>query len=206
MCPYFFDTIKVIMKKLFVLGIALFFCLFYTGCSWVTTPPIIPDDGGMDEYDPQFISLLNELNTLSKLMSYLKDSTQYGIHIGIYTPYEFFLKKEGDCADYSVFSCYVLHYHNYVVNSVKIDFFNEFSDHVITVFAHKNTDQYPGYTLAKYGYISGRNIYPTGYFNTLDTIEDCVYNFTKWPEGEGYIVKSYEVHPWNYCGYRTMAR
>jgi len=43
------------MKKLFVLGIALFFCLFFAGCSWVTTPPIIPDNGGMDEYDPQFI-------------------------------------------------------------------------------------------------------------------------------------------------------
>jgi len=181
------------MKKLFVLGIALFFCLFFVGCSWVTAPTIIPDNGGMDEYDPQFISLLNELDTPpSKLMSYLKDSTQYGIHIGIYTPYDFFLKKEGDCADYGVFSCYVLHYHNYVAYSVRIDFFNVFSDHVITIFAH--------------GYISGRNIYPTGYFNTLDTIEDCVYNFTKWPEGEGYTVKSYEVYPWNYFSYRTITR
>jgi len=42
------------MKKLFVLGIALFFCLFFVGCSRVTTPPIISDNGGMDEYDPQF--------------------------------------------------------------------------------------------------------------------------------------------------------
>ena len=194
------------MKKLFVLGIALFLCLFFVGCSWVTAPTIIPDNGGMDEYGPQFISLLNELDTPSKLMSYLKDNTQYGTHIGIYTPYEFYLKKEGDCADYAVFSCYVLHYHNYVVYSVKIDFSNEFLNHVITVFEHKNTDQYLGYTLAKYGYISGRNIYPIGYFDTLDTIEDCVYNFTKWPEGEGYIVKSYEVYPWNYCSYRTRTR
>ena len=196
------------MKRLFVLGIVLFFCLFFVGCSWVTPSLFIPDNGGMDEYDPQFIALLNELNTPSKLMSYLKDSTQSVPHIGRYTPYEFFLKKEGDCADYSIFSCYVLHYHNYVVYSVRIQFFNEFSGHVITVFAHKNTDidQYPGYTLAKYGYISGRNIYPTGYFDTLDTIEDCVYNFTKWPEGEGYIVKSYKVNPWNYFSYRTIAR
>ncbi len=51
------------MKKLIVLGIVLFFCLFFTGCSWVTAPTIIPDNGGMDEYDSQFISLLNELNT-----------------------------------------------------------------------------------------------------------------------------------------------
>jgi len=39
------------MKKLFVLGIALFFCLFFVGCSGVTTPTVIPDNGGMDEYD-----------------------------------------------------------------------------------------------------------------------------------------------------------
>ena len=38
------------MKKLFVLGIVLFFCLFFVGCSWITTPPVIPDNGGMEEY------------------------------------------------------------------------------------------------------------------------------------------------------------
>jgi PBP1b-binding outer membrane lipoprotein LpoB len=32
------------MKKLFVLGIALFLCLFFVGCSRVTTPPVIPDN------------------------------------------------------------------------------------------------------------------------------------------------------------------
>ena len=48
----------------------LFFCLFFVGCSWVTTPTVIPDNGGMDEYDSQFISLLNELNTPSKLHRY----------------------------------------------------------------------------------------------------------------------------------------
>ena len=60
------------MKKLFVLGIALFFCLFFVvGCSWITTLLIVPDNGGMDKYDPQFISILNELNTSSKLLNFL---------------------------------------------------------------------------------------------------------------------------------------
>lgn len=45
------------MKKISVLGIVLFLCLFFAGCSCVITPPIIPDNGGMDEYDSQFISL-----------------------------------------------------------------------------------------------------------------------------------------------------
>ena len=50
------------MKKLLILGVVLFFCVFYVGCGEVTTPTVIPDNGGMDEYDSQFISLLNELN------------------------------------------------------------------------------------------------------------------------------------------------
>ena len=45
------------MKKLFVLRIALFFCLFFVDCSWATVPLFIPDNGGMDEYDSQFIAL-----------------------------------------------------------------------------------------------------------------------------------------------------
>ena len=57
------------MKKLFILGIALFFCLFFVGCSWVTAPTVIPDNGGVDEYDSQFISLLNELNNPLELLN-----------------------------------------------------------------------------------------------------------------------------------------
>jgi hypothetical protein len=56
------------MKKITVLGFALFFCLFFIGCSRITTPPVIPDNGGMDEYNPQFISLLNKLNTPLELL------------------------------------------------------------------------------------------------------------------------------------------
>ena len=59
------------MKKYFVLGMVIFFCLFFVGCSWVTTPPVIPDNGGMDEYDSQFISLLDELNTPLELLFFL---------------------------------------------------------------------------------------------------------------------------------------
>ena len=49
----------------------LFFCLFFVGCIGVTTPPIIPDNGGMDEYDSQFIALLDKLKTPSELLIFL---------------------------------------------------------------------------------------------------------------------------------------
>jgi len=86
------------MKKLFVLGIALFFCLFFVGCSWVTPSLFIPDNGGMDEDDSQFIALLDKLNTPLKLITFLS-TCHYEEHDGAYTPYEFYIGKEGDCVD-----------------------------------------------------------------------------------------------------------
>ena len=64
-----YNTVKVNTKKLFVLGIVLFFCLFLVGCNWIITPTIISDNGGMDEYDPQVIALLDKLNTPLKLLN-----------------------------------------------------------------------------------------------------------------------------------------
>ena len=112
------------MKKLFVLVMVLFFCLFFAGCSWITTPPIIPDNGGMDEYDSQFISLLDKLNTPLELITFLS-TCHYDEHDGAYTPYEFYIGKEGDCVDFSIFSCYVLNYHDYTVYSVPIFFLKD---------------------------------------------------------------------------------
>lgn len=79
------------MKKLFVLGIALFFCLFFAGCSWVTPSLFIPDNGGMDEYDSQFISLLNELNTPLRLLVFLS-TCHYWEQLGTHP---IFLNREG---------------------------------------------------------------------------------------------------------------
>jgi hypothetical protein len=194
------------MKKLFILGIALFFCLFFVGCSWVTTPPIIPDNGGMDEYDSQFISLLNELNTPLELLNFLSTCHYNKEHNGVYTPYEFYIMKEGDCTDFGIFSCYVLNYHDYMVYSVPIYFLNESAGHLITVFEYKDTDVnwYWGSTLGKYGFIEVWDFFSSA-TPALDSIEACVDCYMGfW--GDTYTLASYEVHPWNYCYYRTIAQ
>ncbi len=192
------------MKKLFVLGIALFFCLFFVGCSWVTAPLFIPDSGGMDEYDSQFISLLNELKNPLKLLNFLS-TCHYEEHDGAYTPYEFYNKKEGDCVDFSIFSCYVLHYHDYNVYSVPIFFLNESSGHLLTVFEYKDTDAdwYWGSTMDKYGVINVKSLFGS-VSPALNSIEACVDLYMlRWENI--YTLESYEVNPWNYCGYRNMA-
>ncbi len=58
-------------KKYYFVILFLVLAIFFAGCSWVTTPPIIPDNGGMDEYDSQFISLLDKLKTPSELLVFL---------------------------------------------------------------------------------------------------------------------------------------
>jgi len=197
--------IKETMKKLFVLGIALFFCLFFVGCSWITAPPIIPDNGGMDEYDSQFISLLDKLKTPSELLYFLS-TYHYEDHGGAYTPYEFYIKGEGDCVDFGIFSCYVLHYHDYNVYSVPIFFLNESAGHLLTIFEYKDTDAdwYSGSRMDKYGVIDVSCLL-SSVSTPLDSIEACV-NFYIDILGDSYALASYEVNPWNYCGYRTIAQ
>jgi len=164
------------MKKLFVLGIALFFCLFFVGCSWIITPTIIPDNGGMDEYDSQFISLLNRLNTPLALITFLS-ICHYKEHDGAYTPYEFSIEKEGDCVDFGIFNCYVLHYHDYNVYSVPVFFLYDYESagHLLTVFEYKDTDLdwYWGSTLDKYGVIDVSSLL-FSVSPALDSIEACV--------------------------------
>jgi len=193
------------MKKYFVLGMVIFFCLFFVGCSWVTTPPVIPDNGGMDEYDSQFISLLDELNTPLELLFFLS-TCHYKEHEGAYTPYEFYIGKEGDCVDFSIFSCYVLHYHDYNVYSVPIFFLNESAGHLLTIFEYKDTDAdwYWGSKLDKYGVIDVSSLF-NSVSTALDSIEACVESYVDFL-GDSYTLASYEVHPWNYCGYRTITQ
>ena len=193
------------MKKLFVLVMVLFFCLFYAGCSWVTIPPVIPDNGGMDEYDSEFISLLNELNTPLKLLNFLS-TCHYKEHDGAYTPYEFYNKREGDCVDFSIFSCYILHYHDYKVYSVSIFFLNESEGHLLTIFEYKDTDTdwYLGPRIDKYGVIDVSSLF-TSVSTALDSIEACVNSYVEFL-GDSYTLASYEVNPWNYCGYKAIDR
>lgn len=202
-----FNAIKANIKKITVLGSALFFCLFFVGCSWVTTPSVIPDNGGMDEYDSQFISLLNELNTPLELLNYLS-TCHYKEHDGAYTPYEFYNMKEGDCVDFGIFSCYVLHYHEYNVYSVPIFFLNESESagHLLTVFEYKDTDAdwYWGSTLDKYGVIDVSSLF-SSVSPALNSIEACVNAYINFLGGS-YTLASYEVNPWNYCGYRAITQ
>jgi len=200
------------MRK-FLLSFVIFFLSFIclVGCEGITIPYFsqVPEDGGMDQYDSQFISLKNELNDPLKLENWLQQNTQWVYHLWLYTPYEFYLKKKGDCADYAVFNCYILNYHGYDTYSVQITYKNilKHPQHVIAVFKN-NRDWYSG-TLYEYSFFSVDKLRINGepLNHPLKTIKDCVEydtevnNYYLDSDEEKYEIKKYEIHPWYYFSY-----
>jgi len=61
-----------------------------------------------------------------------------------------------------------------------------------------------GSTLDKYGVIDVSSLFGS-VSPALNSIEACVNSYIDLL-GDSYTLASYEVRPWNYCGYRTMAR
>jgi len=89
---------------------------------------------------------------------------------------------------------------------VPIFFLNESAGHLLTVFEYKDTDAdwYWGSTLDKYGVIGVSSLF-SSVSTSLDSIKDCVDCYIELL-GDAYTLASYEVNPWNYCGYRTIDR
>jgi hypothetical protein len=56
----------------------------------------------------------------------------------------------------------------------------------------------------KYGVIDVSSLF-SSVSPALNSIEACVNSYIDFL-GDSYTLARYEVHPWNYCGYRTMAR
>jgi len=224
------------MRKFFILSMTLFVCfLSLTACDGVTTPstsyPTVPDDGGMGSNDPQFISLLNQLDNPQKLQQWLEKNIKYKEHDGKYTPYEFYLFREGDCGDYACFVCYILNYHDYDVNFVGMQASD--SGHGIAVFKNKNKEitfyeslTYFNIDFSEYSYFSvdelciGISHWPTlNYdssfqdivmlsafqkqrFSILSTIEDCVTDCDE--SFSETVFTSYEIFDWNYFNFRSI--
>jgi hypothetical protein len=58
--------------------------------------------------------------------------------------------------------------------------------------------------LDKYGVIDVSCLF-SSVSTSLNSIEACVNSYIDFL-GDSYALASYEVNPWNYCGYRTTAR
>jgi len=192
------------MKRILVFSMLLFLSLlFFVGCdsSYPTVPDTFPDDGGMGSYDSQFISVINSLDDPWKLNVWLDENVQYNADDIVYTPYDFYIHQEGQCADYSIFNCFVLHYHDYVVHNVQVYFIPEpelSSSHAITVYETKAEDaaEYWFWKWDKYGYLSVNEFNPGGVGKDFNSIEDCVNHYMS--KNSKYKYSHHVIHPWNH--------
>ena len=72
------------------------------------------------------------------------------------------------------------------------------------IHIHIHTDWYWDPTLDKYGVIDVSSLF-SSVSPALDSIKACVNAYIDFL-GDSYTLTSYEVNPWNYCGYRTIGR
>jgi len=193
-------------KLIFSLLILYLFLLF--GCTPISLPPsssviqpinsseTLPDNGGMNIYDENFISIKNTLDTPQKISYYMIDYFTYKIHNGIWNPYELFLNKWGDCADFATFGCYIAHFNGYETYQVS-EILQGSNGHLIAVYRLDN-DQYV-YTDNQYYIDQDYDYYwETGkekYFYSIEEIIEYEKNF--WSDTPHPLI-DYKIYPWNY--------
>jgi len=201
-----FEKIK---RKYFFVIIFLILAIFLTDCNGggIVTPSTttVPENGGMDEYDPIFVNLLEELDTPKKICDYMEENFTYKNHDGKWTPYELYLSEWGDCGDFATFGCYFAHYHGYETYFIRAWYSDDLS-HGIAVYVYEN-GHYEFSSNTEYFY---HDCSYTGWSVPIGSdswhkicclsIEDVVEIFST----KIHNIIRYEVNPWNYFDYRTI--
>jgi len=136
---------------------------------------------GLYQDDPEFVNLVNALDSPKKIVKYMEDNFNYRLIWGPNSPYQTYLSKEGLCADYAVFACFIANFHGYECFHVGISWTNGKS-HAITVY---NMGDYYTYS-SVYLYFDKR----------FNSIEECVNHCTS--TYIGYNLSFYEVYNWDY--------
>ena len=105
------------MKKVILLIIVI---ILLTGC------------GGSDQLynisnfilpnDVEFLNLIGRLDTPEKTCKYMNDNFEYESNLIILTPYQLSIIKKGCCDDFSLFTTFIAHYHNYETYQILIKF------------------------------------------------------------------------------------
>jgi len=149
----------------------------------------IPDISGIGLYqeDPEFVNLVYQLDSPKKICQYMEKYFSYKVLNGPHSPYQTYLLKEGDCADYAVFANCIAHFHGYESYHVLIEWTNG-TYHSIVV-----------YDMGDHYIYSSNYLYFSQLFNSIEAfINHCTSSYA------GYILSKYEVFDWNYYNYRNI--
>jgi len=102
------------MKKI-ILSIVIL--IFLAGCSGLYNLSnfVLPND-------PEFLNLIEELNTPKKTCQYMPDNFEYESNSIALSPHQLFIIKKGDCDDFKNWAIYFPNYHGYKVYQILIEF------------------------------------------------------------------------------------
>lgn len=144
---------------------------------------------GLYQDDPEFINLVNTLNSPKKIGQYMEDNFNYKALSGPHSPYQTYLSKEGDCADHAVFACAIANFHGYECFYIIMNWTCG-ACHAIAV-----------YNMGGYYTYSSNYLYFDQYFNSIEEcVNHCASTYIGYIEGN---LSSYETYSWDYYNYRT---
>jgi len=141
---------------------------------------------GLYQKDPIFIDLVYKLNCPDKIVQYMEENFEWELHNGSYSPYQFFLKKYGDCGDFACFSCHLANFHGYDCQHIYLKW-QANGGHSICVYSFDNFYTY-----------SSNDRYFTGPF---ESVEACVNHCRLRFSNDLYYYKIYDC---DYYGYRNI--
>lgn len=121
------------MKKIILLIIIL---VFLTGCG------IFNLDGWVWPDDPEFLALIQELDTPYKISQYMRNNFTIEVHY-YYAPNPYTLWKtgKGDCNDFATFGIFIANYHGYETYQIHIITQGDKESHFVAVYV-ENTLSY----------------------------------------------------------------
>jgi len=174
-----FLILGIIMRKTKIIILLIFISIFLTGCcgNFVC---------GLDKFvlpdDIEFVQLIAELDTPSKIGSYMWQNFVYEYHpYGLLTPYQLYKSKKGDCNDFSHFATYMAYCNGYEVYQIRIKFKNRNINHWLGIYKE---GQY-------YTFSSNNFYYITRFLNFKDIVNYYCYTASRvWREYEVYDYQS----------------
>lgn len=184
-CILIMKIIALVLSLMFLVGCTgLFSDLFFDNVFMF----VVPDNGGMNEYDSGFVSLLSSLDTPSKIANYMQNNFVFKLHDGRWLPYEMYKYKWGDCGDFATFMLYFANYHGYNVKRCRFKMIDSI-EHAIVVFDWGNYFTY-----------SSDQYYFNAHFSSIwNIIKDCD-KYYKWNVD---YTEPYKLENWNWFLYKN---
>ena len=132
----------------------------------------------------EFLAAVEELDTPQKICGYMRNNFEYELNIS-YTldPQNLWMKKKGDCNDFSTFGVYIANYHGYKAYQIVMYFKETTLGHAIAVYKENG----------EYNYSSNWEYYPIQANNFKEVVEHY-FSFDDEYEFKNYKVYDYEMN------------